>query len=121
MGQAKQRGNRAERMAQTLNQKREAAEALGLERRDLNELREELGLPQDAQFHGYIIHIVESDEFLAEFKSTAFATSRSWTKNPGLARLFEHFIDAYELARVDSEIVVGLFETQSQFIVAEVL
>lgn len=55
-----------------------------------------------------------------DFKDGALATSRSWTKSPGLAQRFEHFADAYELARQDKEIVVGLFETATQFMVAEV-
>lgn len=121
MGEAKQRGTHTERLAQTVEAKRKAAEALGLEQRDLSEIREELDLPQDAPFHGYVVHIPASDEFLADFKDSWHDTSRGWTKNPGLAQRFEHFVDAYQLARLDREIVVGLFETDTQFIVAEVL
>lgn len=120
VGQAKQRGSRAERKAQTVDAKRRAGEALGLEERHLDEIREELNLSQDAPFHGYIIHIEASDEFLAEYHVTPLATSRAWTKNPGLAHRFEHFIDAYELARTGREIVVALFETGTQFAVSEI-
>lgn len=121
MGQAKQRGTRAERLAQSAEAKRKTVEALGLVRRDLNDVREELGLPQDAPFLGYVVHIPAHDEFLADFKDSPLATSRRWTTSPGLAQRFEHFADAYELAREDREIVVGLFETATQFVVAEVL
>jgi len=121
MGQAKQRGTQAERLAQSAEAKRKTAEALGLVRRDLNDAREGLGLPLDAPFLGYVVHIPANDEFLADFKDSPLATSRSWTKSPGLAQRFEHFADAYKLAREDREIVVGLFETATQFVVAEVL
>jgi len=121
MGQAKQQGTQAERLAQSVEVTRKTAEALGLVKRDLSEIREEFDLPPDAPFHGYVVHIPASDEFLAHCKNGPLATSRAWTKNPGLAQRFEHFIDAYELARPDQEIVVGLFETETQFVVAEVL
>ena len=121
MGQAKQRGTQAERLAQSAEAKRKTAEALGFVQRDLNEVREELGLPQDSLFLGYVVHIPASDEFLMDLKDSPLATSRSWTTSPQLARRFEHFADAYNLAREHREIVVGLFETATQYEVVEVL
>jgi len=98
MGQAKQRETSAERLAQTVEAKRKAAEALGLERRDLREIGEELGLRHDAPFNGYVVHNPASDEFLVDFKNSPHATCRSRTKNPGFAQRFKHFVDEYELA-----------------------
>lgn len=121
MGQAKQRGTQAERLVQSAEAKRKAAKALGLFRRDLHEVSEELGIPQNAPFLGYVVHITARDEFLAEINDSMLATSRTWIKIPGLAHRFEHFVDAYELASEDRENVVGLFETATQFVVAEVL
>ncbi len=56
MGQAKQRGTLAERLTQSVAEKRKKAEDLGLVRRDLSEIREEFDLPPDTPFHGYVIH-----------------------------------------------------------------
>ncbi|UOF19506.1 hypothetical protein [Pseudomonas syringae] len=121
MGQAKDRGPIEKRLAQSVEAKRRVAESLELVRRNLDELREELGLPSGAPFLGYVVHIPESDEFLANFNGITFASYRSWTKNPAMARRFEDFIDAYILVQKDIEIVVGLFETDDQFIVAGIL
>ncbi|WP_147480474.1 hypothetical protein [Pseudomonas coronafaciens] len=111
MGQAKDRGPIEKRLAQSVEAKRRVAESLGLVRRNLDELREELGLPSGAPFLGYVVHIPESDEFLANFNGITSASYRSWTKNPAMARRFEDFIDAYIFVQKDIEIVVGLFET----------
>lgn len=62
MGEAKQRGTQAERSAQSVEAKRKTAESLGLVRRDLNDVREELGLPQNAHFLGYVVHIPKLDK-----------------------------------------------------------
>lgn len=121
MGQAKDRGTPDERLAQSVEAKRKIAESLGLVRRSLDDVREEFDLPPDTPFLGYVVHIPTSDEFLAEFKDSPLTASRYWTKNPGMAQRFEHFADAYSLARENREIVVGLFETKTQFVVAEVL
>lgn len=121
MGQAKDRGTPDERLTQSVEAKRKIAESLGLVRRDLDEVRQELDLPPSAPFLGYVVHIPTRDEFLAEFKDSSIAVSRHWTKNPGMAQRFEHFADAHGLARENHEVVVGLFETKTQFVVAEVL
>lgn len=121
MGQAKQRGTIDERLKQSVEAKRKTAEALGLESRSLDDIRNQLGLPPGTPFLGYVVHIPASDEFLAAFKDSPLATSRHWSKSPGMAHRFEHFADAYTLAREDREIVVGLFEMATQFFVAEVL
>lgn len=110
-----------ERWAQSVEKEHKTAESLGLVKRSLAELRQEFGLPPDAPFLGYVVHIPERDEFLVEYKDSQLATSRSWTKNPGMALQFQDFTAAYKLAREGGEIVVGLFETDTQFVVAEVL
>lgn len=52
MGQAKQRGARADRVA----------ESLGLKQRKIEDVKKDLGLPEDAEFCGYVIHIQDKDE-----------------------------------------------------------
>ena len=106
MGQAKQRGARADRVA----------EALGLKKRNLDELKIDLGLPDEAIFCGYVVHIEAADEFLASVKETPLTVERTFAKTPELAIRYDEFVDAYEVARVEKgEIVVILFDVGSQF------
>jgi hypothetical protein len=102
------------------------AEKMGLEQRPLAEIKEELGLSPDAQFHGYAVHIPNSDELLLQFSSVqrarAHATGRQWSKSPSMAKCFEDFENAYTLTRREAgELVVAVFETASQYFVAEVM
>lgn len=111
MGQAKQRGAKADRVA----------EALGLKKRNVNDLKKELRLPDDAEFCGYLVHIKSSDEFLHEIIDTPSAVQRKFSKTPELAKRFEEFIDAYEVARKErDEIVVILFDIGKQLVIFEV-
>ncbi|MFL1449202.1 hypothetical protein ACI77O_12475 [Pseudomonas tritici] len=110
-----------ERWAQSVEEDHRTAESLGLVKRSLAELRQEFDLPADAPFLGYVVHIPARDEFLVEYKNDSLATSRIWTKNPAMALQFQDFAAAYKLTREGEEIVVGLFETDTQFVVAEVL
>ncbi|HHH9443034.1 TPA: hypothetical protein ACP32N_005022 [Pseudomonas aeruginosa] len=121
MGQARQRGTLNERVAQSIAAKRKAAEDMGLTERSLDDIRGEFGLPPGTPFLGYLVHIPDSDEFLVRCHEGMDSASRVWTRDPGVAQRFEHFSDAYQLARQGREIVVGLFESESQFFVAEVL
>lgn len=106
MGQAKQRGARSDRVA----------EALGLKKKNLDDLKKELELPDDAVFCGYVVHIEEKDEFLASIKESPSFTERTFAKTPELAIRYDEFIDAYDVARAEKgEIVVILFDIGSQF------
>lgn len=106
MGQAKQRGARSDRVT----------EALGLKKRNLEDLKKELGLKDDAIFCGYVIHNEEKDEFLAAIKDSPSRTERTFAKTPELAIRYDEFIDAYDVARAEKgEIVVILFDVGSQF------
>jgi hypothetical protein len=121
MGQAKNRGSQADREQQAKAQRNAFAEKMGLEQRSLAEIKEELGLSPDAHFHGYAVHIPSSDEFLLQFSEQEHATGRQWSKNPGMAKCFEDFAEAYTLTRSErGELVVGIFETESQYFVSEV-
>lgn len=106
MGQAKHRGARSDRIA----------EALGLKQRNLEDLKKQLGLPDNALFCGYLVHIEDKDEFLASINETSLAIERTFAKTPELALRYVEFIDAYDVARPEKgEIVVILFDVGSQY------
>lgn len=122
MGQAKNRGTREQRIDQARAEREELASRLGLEQRSIGEIKGELGLPDRARFHGYAVHEPAKDEFLFSFTDTNDAITRQWIGDPGLAKCFADFSDAYRLVRLDrGEIVVGVFETETQYFVADVL
>lgn len=111
MGQAKNRGNREQRIA----------DALGLKQRSLADIKKEYGLPDSAEFLGYAVHLPEPDEFLSKFDDNGYATKKLWAKDPQLAIQYEGFADAYEISRQCSgSIVVGMFDFGDQIYVAQV-
>lgn len=112
MGESKRRGTRTERVA----------EALGLEKHNLDDFKKEHGLPADAEFCGYLIHIEKSDEFLASIEDTPSATKRIFAKTPELAMRFKEFGEANDLARAEkNEIVAGMFDFGTQLFVFPIL
>lgn len=111
MGQAKKRGSREQRIA----------ESLGLKERSLDEVKKEFGLPATAEFLGYGVHLPEFDEFLAMFDQTVSATKKAWTKDPQAALTFDNFAGAYETSRkCRNSIVVGMFDVGDQIYVAQI-
>lgn len=109
MGQAKNRGTKEQRIA----------ESLGLKQRSLADIKKEYGLPDSAEFLGYGVHNAERDEFLAQFEETPAATKRAWAKDPQLALPYDEFAEAYEVSRKCKEaIVVGMFDIGDQIYVA---
>lgn len=111
MGQAKNRGTREQRIA----------ESLGLKERSLEDIKKEYGLPATAEFLGYGVHLPKPDEFLAMFEETAGATKKAWAKDPQAALPFDNFADAYETSRkCRDSIVIGMFDLGDQIYVAQV-
>lgn len=111
MGQAKNRGSREERIA----------ESLGLQQRSLADIKKQYGLPDTAEFLGYGVHLPEPDEFLATFEESAGATKKAWSKDPQAALMADSFADAYETSRkCRGSIVVGMFDLGDQIYVAQV-
>lgn len=109
MGQAKQRGTRDQRLAQKL----------GLVERTLDDLKNQLNIPAEAEFLGYGIHLEASDEFLSKFDENPGVTQKIWAKTPELAMLFMDFSGAYNMARkCPGSVVVGIFDSESQVWVA---
>lgn len=111
MGQAKNRGEREERIAR----------AHGLRQLNLNDVKKKYGLSEDAKYLGYAVHLEESDEFLLELVDTPSQTTRKWAKTPELAKRYERFNLALDDAsKCSGAIVVGMFDTGAQILVAAV-
>lgn len=111
MGQAKNRGEREERIAR----------AHGLQQLNLNDVKKKYGLSEDAHYLGYAVQLVESDEFLLELEDTPSQTTKKWAKTPELAKRYERFDLALDDAsKCRGAIVVGMFDTGDQIYVAPV-
>lgn len=112
MGESKRRGSREDRIA----------ESLGLKKRKLDEVKKELGIPEDAEFCGYLIHRADKDEFIQTIEDTPLMVKRAFVNTPELAMRFGHYGDAHQFTRPEKgEVVVGLFDIGSQFIVFPVI
>jgi len=109
VGQAKQRGNRDERIAK----------ALGLREVSIADIKREYGLSEDAVLLGYGVHLEKSDEFLAAFDESLDVTRKAWAKTPEAALTFQSIADAHHVSKACAgSIVVGMFDTGSQIYVA---
>jgi hypothetical protein len=92
--------------------------SLGLKKVEIKELKMELGLPENAEFCGYLVHIVKPDEFLAHYEETPQITKRAFSKTPDMALRFKTFSEAFKVARKSkNEIVVGMFDVGNQLLV----
>ena len=91
MGQAKNRGSFEQRMSQAKAEREALAERLGLEKRTLKEIKADLGVPDDAQFHGYAVHDPVRDEFLSSYSDARDAVTRQWVARPEGAKCFDDF------------------------------
>lgn len=111
MGESKRRGSKEDRIAQ----------AIGLRKHKLDEIKKRLDLPENADFCGYLIHLVEKDEFVHSIENTSQVIKRTFVKAPELAMRFERFWDAHKYTKEKGEAVVGLFEMDGQSIIRSVL
>lgn len=70
----------------------------------------QFGLPQSAQFLGFVVHRSDNDEFLALFEGHKdYALSTAWSKIPDLSYIFESQKDAEKFAsEYGSTAVAGL-------------
>jgi len=108
MGQANRRGSRDQRIA----------EAMGLQRRSVSEIRTEYGLPESAALLGYAVHLEKQDEFLAEYSNMAAAVRKLWAKTPELALRFNSISEAIDVSRhCTGAIVVVMFDVGDQIVV----
>lgn len=116
MGQAKSRGTKEQREAEA---KKRRLEQLNISERPIEEIYKEFDLPDDSEFLGYIINIVESDEFVAKFEDTPDQTNIAYAKMPDLGLRFEDISEALEVGKKVAEKyetdICFLFETSDQF------
>lgn len=111
MGQAKNRGTREQRVA----------ESLGLKERSLANIKKEFGLPDSAEFLGYGIHLPEPDEFLSKFDDDGYVSKKLWSKDPQIAIQYKGIADAYDVSRkCVGTVVVGMFDLGDQIYVIPV-
>lgn len=109
MGQAKIRGTREQRAAQKQEQVVQSIE----------ETKRRTGIPADAKFVGYAVHLEQTDEFLSRFEEDLDATKKLWSKRPQDALLFMTFEACYEKHRkCQNSVVAALFETETQIFAA---
>ena len=107
MGESKRRGSREERVAQATKQRKHK----------LDEVKKELGIPEGAEFCGYLIHHAENDEFIQAIEDTALVVKRAFVKAPEEAMRFGRYLDANQFVRHDKgEGVVGLFSLDGRFV-----
>lgn len=93
MGEAKSRGSKGERFQQALEKFKPVS---------TKDLRQKLGLSENSSFLGYVIHLPESDEFLADFQDDDFLTLKKWAAIPDLALRYDDFHEAVKVLKAIS-------------------
>ncbi|HAV5546679.1 TPA: hypothetical protein JI101_07450 [Acinetobacter baumannii] len=117
MGQAKQRGSLEERIAQAYQTK------LDGERVTIDEAKLRLGLPNTAEFLGYVIHLYDKDEFVGKVDETETVINRVYVKIPDLAKIYDAVEDAVnEALKIDKYrlLVCLLFEFNNKHMIYDV-
>lgn len=105
MGESKRRGTRDERVAAAVAQKKSR----------LDEIKQRLGLPPEAEFLGYLVRAAEG-EFLKEVEESESVVQRAYISAPEQAMRFGRYVDAYQFVRTDKgDAVVGLFALEGRF------
>ncbi|ELW89674.1 hypothetical protein [Acinetobacter baumannii] len=117
MGQAKQRGSLDDRIAEAKQQK------LVEERITINEAKCRLGLPDSAEFQGYVIHLYDEDEFVSRVEESDLIINRIYVKIPDLAHKYDSAEDALnEALKIDKYrlMVCVLFEVDNKHIIYDI-
>lgn len=85
------------------------------------QIKSEAGLPNSANFHGWLIHNPEKDDFLLEANDKGPALTSAWCLTPESAKRYNRFARAYKaLSRFelqDRAIIVAAFDIGRQIIV----
>lgn len=116
MGQAKKRGSFEDRVKQA----QDANEKFYGQESKIEDVRKELGLPDDAQALGYVIHLPDPDEFVSELVDNDEIFSVMYTKLPELAKIYdepEHAIQEAKKISKHKLLVCVLFESSKQYII----
>jgi len=85
----------------------------------ISRLQKKFGLPTDAKFKGYVVHLMSSDEFLVGETSNGFADTYAWSKIPDIAKRFKKVSAAKKFVKSygQSASVALLFEDDHKFYV----
>lgn len=83
---------------------------------------QQLGLPEGSQFLGYVVHLPDSDEFLASFEDTPEVTKRSFSQSPLLAKRYGDYHQALGESQACKQHAEPwlLFDTGDQLVVTPV-
>ena len=85
------------------------------------ELKQAAGLPENANFHGWLIHNPENDDFLFEFKESKSVVNKLWCGLPDQAIRFNRFGRALKVVeRLELQnrvIIVAAFYLGTQVVV----
>ncbi len=70
------------------------------------------GLPKNAKFVGYVVHLSDSDEFLSLYDESPDASGFVWAKIPDLAHVFDSFYKAENFVKIygKDSVVALLFD-----------
>lgn len=110
MGEAKRRGSRSQRVAaaSSVNPSPEA-------------MRDSMGFPESCRFVGYVVHLPDSDEFLAGASEPhPGAALYQYAATPGLATVYPNFRAALKVAdgiQKHRTVVAYLFDHGTQWLV----
>ena len=59
--------------------------------RSVEEVIEELGLPPETKYLGYVVYLPNEDEFLGFIKETSRAIKRGFVKTPSGAKVYQSY------------------------------
>ncbi|SON48609.1 hypothetical protein [Vibrio tapetis] len=85
------------------------------------QIKKDARLPENANFHGWLIHNPECDDFLLQYKERAGVISKKWCGLPDAAMRFNRYTRALKVLKNleldDRAIIVVAFDLGSQIIV----
>lgn len=106
-------------MGQSSEEKKD--KAIELELQKIESIKVQYELPIKSIFLGYLIHVVEADEFLHSIKESKDMIARGFVKRPDQAKRFKTENAARKYTRpMKDEIVVALFDVGDQFLITRV-
>ena len=107
MGESKRRGSREERVSAAVEQRK----------RKQDEIKQQLGIPVEAEFFGYVIHHAENDEYVQAIEDTPQVIKRAFTRLPEEGLRFGKYVEANQFVRPEKgERIVGLFKLDDAYV-----
>jgi hypothetical protein len=108
MGEEKRRGNRDQRVAEAMTA-----------RQTPESVRVEMGLPESCQFHGYVVYLPDTDEFVAGTDGSSHGASMTaYGATPNLAKTWPTYRAAEQAAvpiKKHRTVVSYLFSSDSKW------